>query len=61
MEQKVWLNSGDLHTGLGFSRPKPVLAIQIGINCDEPVFFSYFFIQNWEKLSKTGENYISSR
>ena len=43
-------------TGLGFSRPKPVFPVQNGINWEKPVFP----VQNWEKLSKTGKNYISS-
>ena len=40
--------------GLGFSRPKPVFPVQNGINWDKPVFP----VQNWEKLSKTGKNYM---
>ena len=42
--------------GLGFCRPKPVFAVQNGINWDKPVFP----VQNWEKLSQTGKNYILS-
>ena len=46
-------------SGLGFSCPQPVFVVQNGINWDKPVFPS-FPVQNWEKLSKTGKNYISS-
>ena len=45
--------------GLFFSRPKPVFAVQNGINWDKPVFPN-FPVQSWEKLSKTGKNYTSS-
>ena len=48
--------SNAFSSGLGFSRPKPVFAVQNGINWDKPVFP----VQNWEKLSKTGKNYISN-
>ena len=46
----------DLVAGLGFSRPKPVFAVQNGINWDKPVFPSFSCpklgktVQNWGKL-----------
>ena len=46
-------------TGLGFSGTKPVFCVQNGINLDKPVFP----VQIWENFSKVGkmtENYISS-
>ena len=59
-----------LGTGLGFSRPKPVFAVQNGINWDKPVFPSFSrpklgkTVQIWEKLyfkqQKVSEMWLSN-